>query len=99
MPRGNTVASSDFSSDAFFERWALKEIGPPVGSDLESSIREAFAIKTNDSYVYHATASVTLSQVQQAIGHGGQHRLHAWYIDEDGKQVRTRQLSLSQDSG
>lgn len=58
-----------------------------MNNDLRSAILTTFSLLQNDSYIYHAIASVTLAQVQQAIEYGGKNGLHAWYIDEDGKPV------------
>jgi predicted negative regulator of RcsB-dependent stress response len=56
-------------------------------NDLRSAVTALFALAENDSYVYHAIASVTLAQVQQAILQGHHHGLHDWYKDGDGKAV------------
>jgi hypothetical protein len=56
-------------------------------NDLRSAIVALFSLPENDTYVYHAVASVTLTQVQHAIIQGDQHGLHDWYKDEDGKPV------------
>jgi hypothetical protein len=55
--------------------------------DLHSAIIIYFSLPENDSYVYHAVASVTLAQAQQAILQGDQHGLHDWYKDGDGRPV------------
>ncbi|KAL9064450.1 MAG: hypothetical protein Q9157_007828, partial [Trypethelium eluteriae] len=85
LPRttqARTVGSSSFDPDAFLEAWKIGRIGPPKDNDLRTAITEAFGLKENDDYVYHAIASVTLAQVQQAINAGGANGLHAWYRDE-----------------
>lgn len=84
--RARTIESAQFDPDAFFQRWASEPNLPP-DSDLRSSIIKAFDLPLNDHYVYHAIASVTLANVQQAISVGSQHGLHAWYLAEDGKPV------------
>jgi len=84
--RAHTTGSAQFDPDAFFERWA-SEHNLPEGRDLRSSIINAFNLPSNDHFVYHAIASVTLTDVQQAISGGAQHGLHAWYLNEDGKPV------------
>ena len=84
--RARTTGSALFDPDAFFERWA-SEPKLPKGSDLRSSVTKAFDLPSNDHYIYHAIAGVTLAEVQQAISGGGQHGLHAWYLDGDGKPV------------
>lgn len=82
-----TEGVSNFSPDDFFTRWASGEIAAPQDHDLKSSIRKAFNLPTGDKYIYHALVSVTLAQVQRAISFGSQHGLHAWYRDEEGKEV------------
>ncbi|KAF1811588.1 hypothetical protein P152DRAFT_60687 [Eremomyces bilateralis CBS 781.70] len=79
---GSTVGSRNFDPDAFFDRWTSSAL--PVGNDLRSAIIKAFGLPADDSYVYHAVASVTLAQVQSAINAGRQHGLHAWYIEKSG---------------
>lgn len=86
--RARTKGSSNFESDALFEAWSKDERNLPENDDLKSSIISTFNLPHNDSYVYHATASVTLSQVQEAINHGSKDGLHAWYLDDEGKAVR-----------
>lgn len=84
--RARTIGSAQFDPEAFFQRWASEPNFPPDG-DLRSSIIKAFDLPLSDHYVYHAIASVTLADVQQAISSGGRHGLHAWYLDEVGKPV------------
>ena len=86
--------SSHFDPDALFEKWSRDEKTLPESSDFRSSIISTFSLPQNDSYVYHAMASVTLSQVQTAIDHGGDSGLHAWYLDDTGESVVTIQPSL-----
>ena len=86
--RPRTEGSSTFDPDAFFEAWNADHKNLPENNDFRSSIITRFNLSHNDSYVYHATASVTLSQVQDAIRHGGKAGLHAWYLDEEGEPVR-----------
>lgn len=59
----------------------------PENDGFKSSIISIFELPHNDSYVYHATASVTLSQVQEAINYGGKAGLHAWYLDDQETSV------------
>ena len=63
---------------------ALTHLSPfpthPHGS-LFAAIQSYFAIPPNDTYVYHAIVSVTLSQVQVAIDAGSANGLHDWYHD------------------
>lgn len=84
--KARTTGSAHFDPDAFFERWS-SEPNLPTGSDLRSSIIQAFDLPSTDHFVYHAIASVTLTEAQQAISSGDQHGLHAWYLDEAGKAV------------
>ncbi|KAL8664536.1 MAG: hypothetical protein Q9202_002945 [Teloschistes flavicans] len=82
-PRAQTTGSSNFVPDAFFETWA-KDANAllPRNNDLRTSIISAFNLAQSDSYVYHAIASVTLAQVQEAIDHGAENGMHAWYPHE-----------------
>ena len=82
-----TTGSSSFVPDAFFEAWAKGEKSAPADSNFRASIISSFGLPKDDSYVYHAIASVTLNQVQVAIDAGGQNGLHAWYLHEDGIPV------------
>ena len=82
-----TTGSVEFVPDKFFDSWGLSK-PIPNGLDMRSSITTAFNLSNNDQYVYHAIASVTLAQVQEAINNGGKHGLHAWYLDNEGNVVR-----------
>jgi hypothetical protein len=82
-----TEGSASFGADAFFEAWDIGHCTPPHNNDFRSSIIATFNLPDDDSYVYHATASVTLAQVQIAIDHGAESGLHAWYLDSEGKSV------------
>ena len=57
----------------------------------EDNFRDAvitgFGLEQDDSFVYHAIASVTLEQVQSAVDAGTAHGLCDWYLDGDGKVV------------
>ena len=85
-PRAQTTGSADFQPDVFLASWAkdLKMLLPQENG-LLSSIIAAFNLGQSDNYVYHAVASVTLAQAQDAIEHGSDNGLHAWYFDEAGK--------------
>ena len=85
--KARTKGSFQFEPDALFESWTQSQKILPENNDFKSSIISTFNLPQNDSYVYHATASVTLSQVQAAIDHGGKSGLHAWYLDEEGAPV------------
>jgi hypothetical protein len=85
--RPSTVGSLNFDPDIFFETWGKLDRSFPSNLNLQSAITAWFGLKEKGNYVYHAIASVTSSQVQQAIEYGGQAGLHAWYLDESGKPV------------
>lgn len=97
--RAGTGGSSHFEPDLFFETWnkGLKSV--PDNDSFRSCIISMFELPHNDSYVYHATASVTLSQVQEAIKYGGKAGLHAWYLDDQGKSVRKSRRYCSRLNG
>ncbi|KAI9686824.1 MAG: hypothetical protein M1820_010544 [Bogoriella megaspora] len=82
-----TIGSASFDPESFTEAWKEGQYGPPTDNDLRGAIIKAFGLKETDEYVYHAIASVTLSQVQVAINHGSEGGLHAWYKEEDGKLI------------
>ncbi|KAB8342776.1 hypothetical protein FH972_022374 [Carpinus fangiana] len=87
---GTVDSSKSWDPKKFILEWEKDSgaIVKPLGdNDLETSIKKAFALKWSDSYVYHATASVTLHQVQIAINAGDKHGMHAWYVDDEGKQA------------
>ena len=58
-------------------------------NDLGSAIIKGFNLPEDDSYIYHAIASVTLSQVQAAIDAGTAHGLCDWYLDLNGTSVHS----------
>lgn len=82
-----TTGSSTFNPDTLFEEWAVNKQSLLKDSDLRRSIITTFALSENDNYTYHAIASVTLSQVQDAINHGNSHDLHTWYRDDANDPV------------
>ncbi|KAK6358574.1 hypothetical protein TWF730_007900 [Orbilia blumenaviensis] len=89
-PRAATTGSSTFAPDSFFEAWSNEKQRDPVpNNDLRSAIIQAFGLKPTDSYVYHAVASVTLQQVQNALLQGGSRDLHAWYRNEKGEPLES----------
>lgn len=94
-PRAQTIGSAQFEPGIFFDSWA-KDPGSllPLDNDLRTSITTAFNLPESDNYVYHAVASVTLKQVQEAIEHGGQNGFHAWYTDGSGKKSEVSHCSL-----
>ncbi|OJD32165.1 transcription factor nrm1 whi5 [Diplodia corticola] len=81
-----TIGSrAPFDPDEFLSSWSLELL--PQDDDLRGSLTKAFNLPAKDSYVYRATAEVTLDQVQHAIGFGGQHGLHGWYVDDENKPI------------
>ena len=82
-----TTGAAYFDPDTFFNSWANEKL--PKNNQFRASIISTFDLLNNDSYVYHAIASVTLAQVQEAINHGGEAGFHAWYLDDHGKPVIT----------
>lgn len=56
-------------------------------NDLYQACRLLFKLPDNDDYVYHATASVRLAEVQHIVQLGAVNGLHTWYQTEDGSQV------------
>lgn len=88
VTKPRTVGSTTFNPGGFFTACSDGTIpAAPESNDLRSWVIKSYGLKEDDDYVYHAMASVTLRQVQQAINAGGQNGLHAWYRDVDGKQV------------
>jgi hypothetical protein len=81
----HTDGSSYFNPDEFFYHWNPSLA--PQNNDLRSAINKAFNLQPTDDYIYHATASVTLAQVQVAIDSGDRNGLHAWYRNDNGEQV------------
>jgi len=86
----SSLGSASFDPDDFFTKWASGEISAPTtqDNDFRFAIIKAFNLKSTDDYAYHATASVTLAQVQAALNAGDKNGLLAWYIDSEGKPVR-----------
>jgi len=84
----HTEGTSSFDPDKFFEAWAREEITAPYDNNFRKCIGQAFGLKPSDTYVYRATAEVTLLQAQTYLEYGGMGRLHEWYRDGEGKQVR-----------
>jgi hypothetical protein len=82
-PQASTVGSNSFQPDDLFTDTALIESlrAHLNKGDFRSAIVSAFRLPQNDDYIYHATASVTLAQVQNAIEAGSSHGLHDWYLD------------------
>ena len=83
-----TQGVSQFEPDALFDAWGKDQKCMLENDDLRSAIISVFDLPQSDSYIYRAIASVTLSQVQEAIKHGGKAGLHTWYLDDQGKPVR-----------
>jgi hypothetical protein len=81
-----TLGSTSFHPDEFFDNWP--QTAPAIKEQtFEKFIQKAFQLKVPDDYVYHAMASVSLSQVQKAIDAGDAHGLHDWYRDKGGVKV------------
>lgn len=85
----STSGSKAFRPDDLFEDRALLDEARShlLRNDLRSAIITAFKLPKSDEYVYHATASVTLSQAQSAINAGPSHGLHDWYLDRESKPI------------
>ena len=83
----STAGSTKFKPDDLFEDAALLDAARShlLQNDLRSALTTAFRLPDGDDYVYHATASVTLAQVQSAINAGPFHGLHDWYLDAESK--------------
>jgi hypothetical protein len=89
-PQARTVKSTSFDPVQLFDTWTGRSSELlPQEDDLKSSIIKTFGLNESDDYVYHAIASVTLAQVQDAVDKepGQNGMMHAWYRDADGKQV------------
>ncbi|KAF3934958.1 hypothetical protein ABW19_dt0208776 [Dactylella cylindrospora] len=85
VPKAGTTGSPTFTPDSFFAAWSEEKQKDPIpDNDLRSAVIQAFSLKNEDGYVYHAIASVTLQQVQAAVAQGGNRGLHAWYRDDKG---------------
>ena len=87
LPSIGTEGSSSFDPDQLLAEWDTAKLPGPEDNHLHSAISAVFGLSQTDDYVYHAVASVTLSQVQSAIGHGNANGMLAWYRDEQGQQV------------
>jgi hypothetical protein len=83
----SSVGWPNFDPDIFIQDWNNTLIPTSKDKSFEECIKRAFGLKNKDHYVYHAIASVTLEQVQSAIKVGSRNGMHAWYRDEEGKQV------------
>ena len=85
-PPVSTVGSKRFRPDELFtDSETLKSVRSHLNqNDFRSAIITAFQLPPDDDYTYHATASVTLTQVQNAIKAGPSHGLHDWYLDSSG---------------
>lgn len=88
-PPQRTVGAAHFNPDILFMTWGddREKRNLPQHDDLRASIVATFDLPKSDKYVYHANTSVTLTQVQEAINHGREAGLHAWYRDEEGNPV------------
>lgn len=55
--------------------------------DLYGASRVLLKLTDNDGYVYHATSSVRLAEVQHIVQLGGINGLHNWYRTVEGTPV------------
>lgn len=62
--------------------------------DLVGASRALFKLPEKDDYVYHATASVSLAEVQHIVQLGGVNGLHSWYKTSDGTPVSLQTRTL-----
>ncbi len=94
MPRipkqAQTDGSNTFEPDDFFEKWRKEELTPPYDNNFRRFIIRSFGLSYDDAYGYQATTEVSLLQAQTYIEFGAQGGLHAWYRDEEGKEVGGR---------
>ena len=82
-----TTGAVQFDPDMFFNSWPARPSSLFEYDNFRHAVITSFELPHNDSFIYHATASVSLAQVQQAISHGGDAGLHAWYLNEQGELV------------
>ncbi|KAI9738310.1 MAG: hypothetical protein M1834_008808 [Cirrosporium novae-zelandiae] len=82
----STEGSPLFNPDEFFLAWRSREGVDFLleHNEFREAIIKAFRLMNDDSYVYHAIASVTLAQVQYTVTRGRGGGLHAWYLDGEG---------------
>lgn len=83
------VANPSFRPRQVIEDTALQQQALELLSrnDLSGASRVLLGLPEHDDYVYHATASVRLAEVQQVVDRGGVNGLHTWYRAEDGSPV------------
>ena len=75
-----------FDVDTLFDSAALERAKAQLDrNDLQSAIVTYFNLTSNDDHVYHAIASVSLSQIQTAVAAGRLHGLHDWYLNDAGQ--------------
>ncbi|KAL9112309.1 MAG: hypothetical protein Q9227_003427 [Pyrenula ochraceoflavens] len=90
ISRARTTDSKSFDPDRFLENWSQEDrlqipaVDNSVPDGFRKSVIKAFGLPEGDRYVYHATASVTLSDVQRAVDAGAANDLHTWYRDANG---------------
>ena len=87
MPTATTVGSHAFDPDKLASAQSLfSQVHLLLKCNkFRDAILTTFSLPEGDDYVYHATASVTLAQVQVAINAGSKNGLHDWYLDDSGK--------------
>jgi hypothetical protein len=88
-PPAATVGSKKFDPVHLFEDKGLLDSARAhlLKNDFRSAIITAFQLPEGDHYEYHATATVTLSQVQAAVDAGSAHGLHNWYLDGESQPI------------
>ena len=89
-PRG-PAGSSAFDASALVGDVGKQERARELlaANDLYGASRLVFGLPEADTFTYHAVASVTLAQTQQAVQLGAANGLHAWYRRSDGSVVST----------
>ena len=86
MPAQGTPSSNP--RNYFFESNCYAKVLDSLSrNDLRSAIITGFGLSSHDDYVYHAIASVSLSQVQGAVEAGTENGLCDWYPAADGSTV------------
>ncbi|KAK5081833.1 hypothetical protein LTR70_008512 [Exophiala xenobiotica] len=79
----STTGAASFSPDTLHTDTPLrlKTRESLNNNDLATAIKTTFHLAATDKYTYHASASVTLSQVQAAVAAGPANGLQAWYVE------------------
>ena len=95
LDMARTLEAGLFDPDTFISRWSKGELQPPDDRDLGSTIKEAFKLKPNDNYVYHAVASVSLEDMRRYLSAGDVGMLQAWYFEEDNDGNEKKRVKLA----